>query len=415
MLLRAGKHKPHDNGPGHKPPVPVAVVYGPQQGVTQPPGSVAFTPGDDSSDIQSAVTVNAAGTTFWFPAGTYSFAGVVTPKSNQSFVGEYGAILDGTGWTSLDLDDGFFRSVDNGVTGVTIRNLVIRNGPCYGVNSYISASDWTVIHCEIANNLTGVSVGTAGIISHNSIHHNVGNAGSGNPAERGGGITLGGSQGAQIIYNEIAYNGVEQKCAASGTGLNQDIYIAHNWYHHNDGNGIWNDGDGEGTIIENNIVEDNGTQGITTEYSNLITVRNNTIRRSGSEGLYVTITKNGTFTGNLIEHCPFGIHLFLDAASLFPNSAQAAWEQDLADNTVSGNTVHALTGQKLGYFSLSNKGLGGISPTPYETNTKNNDWSSNTYFAPDTTGNWFFWDGVNKTFTTWQALPQDAGSSITAE
>jgi hypothetical protein len=56
--------------------------------------------------------------------------------------------------------------------------------------------------------------------------------------------------------------------------------------------------------------------------------------------------------------------------------------------------------------------LGGTSPTPYETNAKNNNWSNNTYLAPNTTGNWFQWDDVNRTFATWQALPQDAGSTI---
>ncbi len=390
-------------------------IYGPQRSQTQPVGSVALTAGASSATIQSAVTAQAAGTTFWFPAGSYPITSVITPKSGDVFVGQFGAIFDGTGWVTSDLDDGFFRSIDNGVTDVTVKNLVLRNGPEYGVNAYLSASDWIVEYCEIDNNRTGVSVGTAGIIRHNWIHHNVGDVGNGDPAMRGGGISVGGSQGAQIVSNDVSYNGPEQKCSASGSGLNQDIYIAHNWYHHNY-NGIWNDGDGAGTIIEYNTVEDNSAAGIDIEYSNLITVRNNIIRRNtGGEGIYVTVTKSATVTGNTLHDNLFGIGLFLDFVSLSPNSPDAAWHQDLADNTVSGNTVHALTGQKLGYFILSNPGLGGISSTPYVTNTKNNNWSGNTYFAPNTTGNWFIWDNVNKTFTTWQALPQDAGATITAE
>ncbi len=388
-------------------------LRGPQATITCPVGSVRITTG---ASIQAAINASPAGTSFCIAAGTHTIAAPIVPKSGNSFVGEFGAILDGTGWTSSDLDDGFFRSINTGVTGVTIKNLVIRDGPQYGVNAYLSSSGWTVTYCEISGNVTGVSVGTAGVISHNYIHHNVG-VPSSNPAERGGGIVLGGSEGAQIIDNEVAYNGVEQKTNASGGGLNRSIYIAHNWYHHNDGNGIWNDGDGAGTIIEYNTVEDHSNgAGIDVEYSNGVIVRNNIVRRNtGGEGIYITVTKNATITGNTLSDNLFGIGLFLDFVSLYPNSPQAAWHQDLADNTISGNTVHASVGQKLGYFVLSNKGLGGTSPTAYETNAKNNDWSSNTYFAPDTSSNWFQWDSVNKTFTTWQALPQDAGATITVE
>ncbi len=399
----------------HTLSMPDEMVYGPRLGQTQPGGSTTITAGSTSAQIQTAVTAAAAGTTFWFPAGTYPFTSSVTPKSNQIFVGEYGAIFDGSTWTTEDLDDAFFRSIDNGVTGVTIKNLVLRDGPEYGVNSYLTAANWTVEFCEISGNRNGVAVGTGGVIRRNWIHHNVGISDP-NPALRGGGIILANCAGAQVIYNEVSYNGSEQKFGDLGTELNHDLYVAYNFYHHNQGNGIWNDGYGSGTIIEYNTVEDNGAAGIDIEYSTGITVRNNTVRRqSGGEGIYVTVSKNITVTGNLLENNLFGVGLFLDFVSMPPNSADASWHQDLADNTISGNTIHLGSGNYLGILTLSNKGLGGTDPTPYETNAKNNDWASNTYFAPNTTSSWFHWDGVNKTFTTWQALPQDSGASITAE
>lgn len=389
-----------------------AAGYGPRV-ISQPGGSTTITAGSTSAQIQTAVTAAAAGTTFWFPAGTYVFTSNVIPKSNQRFVGQYGAIFEGTTWSSGDVDDAFFKSINNGVTGVTVENLVLQNGPSYGVNSYVTASGWTVTYCEITGNRTGVSVGTAGVISHNKIHHNTGIPTDPDPAMRGGGISLGASAGAQIIYNEISYNGFEQKCGQGGPGLNENVYIAHNWYHHNEGNGVWNDGNGAGTIIEYNTIEDNGGAGIDIEYSSGVTVRYNTIRRqSANEGIYITVSKNTTVTGNVVSACNYGIALFLDFVSLYPNSPDAAWHQDLAANTISGNTVTALAGQKLSTFTLTNKGLGGTSPTAYETNTKNNNWASNTYFAPSTTGNWFLWDNVNNTFAQWQSLPQDTAGSI---
>lgn len=404
--------------PAPTPPTTVRITAvptrGPQAGVTCPANATLVQPGQS---IQAAF-----GSVICLKAGVHPVRASITPRTGQTFVGESGAILDGTGWVSTDLDDAIFRSVNNGISNVTIRNLVLQNGPSYGVNAYLTAANWTVENCEIHHFRNGISVGTAGVIRNNVIHHNKGISGDPRPELRGGGIVLNSSMGVQIVNNEVSYNGTEQKFIyGTRNEFNRNVYVADNFYHHNEQNGIWFDGDGAGSIVERNLVEDNGAAGIDLEQTNGVIVRNNTLRRNGAEGIYITISQNTTVMGNILEANRFGITLYLDFASLVPNSPPIGlgWNQDLANNTISGNTVQALTGQYLGMLILRSHGLGGIDPTPYVTNAKANTWLSNTYVAPNTTAGWFQWPttttNVNKTWAQWQAIPQDAKSSFTVK
>jgi parallel beta-helix repeat protein len=387
---------------------PAAGDAGPTADITCPIGAVSIAAGSTTASRQALIDGSPDGTAFCLEAGIHTAEGSNTPRTDQSFTGEFGAIIDGTGWSSSDPDDAIFKGIDNGVTGVTIRNLVLRIGPKFGVNAYSSAADWLVDHCEIHDFLSGVSVGTAGTVSNNFIHHNTGDPINVNPALRGGGIVLNSSEGAQIIGNEVSYNGPEQKCGwGTRTIFNRNLYIANNFYHHNVGNGIWIDTDGDGSIIEDNIVEDNGAAGIDIEQTVNVIVRNNTVRRQANgEGIYVTITKESTVTGNVCEYNLFGIGLFLDYASLYPASELFAWNQDLSDNTISGNIIRVLDGQHASALTA----VGGDT-TPYYTNARNNNWSENTYIVPNPASAYWVWNG-NKTFAQWQAIPQDVSGTV---
>ncbi len=420
---------------------PATNTRGPQASITCPAGAINVSPGQS---IQAAVSAQQPGTTFCLRAGVHPILGSITPKSGQTFVGEFGAILDASAWVTNEnpadtaiRDAAVFQGLDNNVTGVTIKNLYFRDGPEYAINSWRSASGWTVDHCEISGFRTGVAVGVGGTISNNWIHHNIGIDPNfpDVPNMRGGAFISDSATGTRILNNEINNNGPECKLAGGFpvATLNQNHLIAGNFVHHNYGNGLWIDGDGGGSVFEDNIIEDNGWgytgigdpptrggAGIDLEQTNNVIIRNNQIRRhTAGEGVYLTITKNATVTGNIIEDNLHAVGLYLNFASIAPNTPDPfPFVMDLANNVISGNTIRvtAITGLSptLGIFTMDNKELGGVSPTPYETNAKNNIWSNNTYYAPSTTGNWFHWDGVNRTFTTWQALPQDAGSTLTA-
>jgi hypothetical protein len=91
--------------------------------------------------------------------GLYSLTSAITPKSGDIFVGEYGAILDGTGWSTTDTTQGAFRAHNEDINNVTIRNLVIRNMPQRGIHAFYQFSDaWTIEYNEIAGNQLGVAV-----------------------------------------------------------------------------------------------------------------------------------------------------------------------------------------------------------------------------------------------------------------
>src|SRR5688572_19783181 len=72
---------------------------GPQATITCPAGAVDIWPGQS---IQRAVNSYPGSTTFCLRAGVHSLTSSTRPKTGNTFVGEYGAILDGTGWTTAD-------------------------------------------------------------------------------------------------------------------------------------------------------------------------------------------------------------------------------------------------------------------------------------------------------------------------
>ena len=112
------------------PPLPGP---GPQPGIACPAGAVDISPG---TTIQAAVNLMRATPRSVCRAGMHSLSSSITPKTGNTFVGEYGAILDGTGWTTTDDTQAAFRAHNQDIDYVTIRNLVIRNMPQRGIHAY---------------------------------------------------------------------------------------------------------------------------------------------------------------------------------------------------------------------------------------------------------------------------------------
>ena len=145
----------------------------------------------------------------------HSLTSSISPKRGDTFIGEYGAILDGTGWSTSDDTQAAFRAHNEDIDYVTIRNLVIRNMPHQGIHSFYWMSDhWTIEYNEIAYNKWGLEFAPDFTIRNNYIHHNVGNPSSSIPAERGGGYVGSSAHNTTFDSNEIAYNGPEQKVGA---------------------------------------------------------------------------------------------------------------------------------------------------------------------------------------------------------
>ena len=184
------------------------------------------------AEVQRFVDAHPGYTTFCVKAGVHAITNPITPKTGDTFVGEYGAILDGTGWTTTDSTQGAFRAHNEDIDNVTIRNLVIRNMPQKGIHAFTDFSDsWTIEYNEIAFNHSGILFPNYSIIRNNYIHHNVGNSqSSGDPAERGGGYGGYYASYTTVDTNEIAYNGMEQKMMGSVS-----VTFRNNFVHHNVG------------------------------------------------------------------------------------------------------------------------------------------------------------------------------------
>jgi parallel beta-helix repeat protein len=362
---------------------------GPQATITCPAGAVDVFPG---TDIQATVNLYPGATTFCLRSGTHSLVSPITPKTGNTFIGEYGAIVDGTGWTTTDHTEAAFRAHNQDIDFVTIRNLVIRNLQ-RGIHAYYLNSDhWTIENNEIAFNQSGIVFPSNSTIRNNHIHHN-----------SSGGYLGSFAHNSLLENNEIAYNGWEQK-----VGESNNVTFRNSFVHHNAGDGIWYDGNNTGSVIEGNRVEDNGQMGIFYEISSSAIIRNNTIRRSRDTAVFISTSKNVQIYDNILEGNFRGITYFVNCASV----GGGAISFDLANNTAHQNTVVVGT-EPDAFATVFSYTL--CSPTQvaeYVNGSKNLAFSSNTYDVPSpSTGRYWFWNAL-KLWTEWQALGHDLTGTV---
>ena len=366
---------------------------GPQPGVTCPRGSITIA---TDTNIQAAVDDHPGNTTFCLRAGTHFLRSSVTPKTGNTFVGESGAILDGTGWTTSDpvYTQAAFRAHNQDIDYVTIRNLVIRNMPQRGIHAYYWMSDhWTVEDNEIAfSGNAGLVLPPFSVIRNNYIHHN----------------TVGGYGGQQahnamLESNEIAYNGDEQKIGESA-----NVTFRNNFIHHNMGAGIWYDSNNTGTLVEGNRVEDNGGIGIFYEISRDAVIRNNAIRRNGEAGIMLSVSKNVQIYNNTLEGNFRGITYLLNCASI-----GGPTNFDLTNNTAHDNaiTVGTQSGALASLFSYLSS-CTSTQVAPYLNGSKNLTFSHNMYRVPSVNGHYWVWGPVGKLWNEWQALGQEVDGTM---
>lgn len=367
------------------PPPPPASAVGPQPTIGCPAGAVDIWPG---TAIQSLVDIHPGSTTFCVRAGVHSLRSSVTPRTGNTFVGEYGAVLDGTGWSASDSTAAAFRAQNQDIDYVTIRNLVIRNMPQRGINAfYWMSNHWTVEYNEITGNVTGLLFPPYSQIRNNYIHHN-----------SGGGYLGSYSSYSTIEGNEIAYNGKEQK-----VGESADVTFRNNFVHHNAGDGIWYDSNNTGALIEGNRVEDNGFGGIFYEISTGAVIRNNIVRRSADTGIFISTSKNTQIYGNTLENNFRGITYFVNCASVGGGNINF----DLASNSAHDNVlvVGAVNDVLASAFSYIN--CSSTQASPYLNGSKGLVFYRNVYDVPSpSSGRYWLWNGL-KYWNEWQVMGQD--------
>jgi hypothetical protein len=390
-------------------PPPSSNARGPQSTITCPTGALNVFPTDSITTIQNLINANAGGT-FCFRAGVYHLDRSITPNTGSTFVGEYGAILDGTGWSSFDDSQAAFRIYDDpndpndpntDVDNVTIRNFVIRNMPHYGIHASHTrhADHWLIENNEVASNRYGVMFTRDFTIRNNYIHDNVGNPTAPLPGDRGGGYVGQYADNTILDNNEIARNGPEQK-----VGLSINVTFSNNWVHHNLRDGIWYDLNNNPATaplaarILNNIIEDNRGNGIVFEISIGADIANNIFRRNGEDAVLITVSQSADIHNNLLE-ANFG------AVEYFLNCGSFSEGFDLRNNSTHDNTIFVSTLD----FSYAN-GFSHLSQctstqlAPYINGSKNLTFYRNTYHVPSLSfTRYFLWSGW-KDWTQWRAL-----------
>ena len=374
--------------------------YGPQSTITCPAGAVDIWPGQS---IQTSINLNTGDKTFCLRAGVHSLTSSITPKTGNTFVGEYGAILDGTNWSTSDTTQAAFRAHNQDIDYVTIRNLRILNMPWKGIHAYywLTPDNWTIENNEIAGNHVGIMFPDHSTIRNNYIHHNYGDPSSNDAALRGGGYGGYFSSNTTFENNEIAYNGKEQKVMDS-----QNVTFRNNFVHHNQGDGIWYDGGNPGALIEGNRVEDNARNGIFYEAGLGSVIRNNTIRRSGDTGIFISTSQNGEIYGNTVESNFRAITYFVNCGAIPGRNI------DLANNWAHDNSIRV--GTQSGAFATGMSYTADCTAaqvTAYHNGSKNLRFSHNTYYVPDVNGWWWLWNGI-KQWAPWQSFGQDLDGTV---
>jgi hypothetical protein len=165
-----------------------------------------------------------------------------------------------------------------GGDNVTIQGLVIEkyaNPAQMGViGDHQAGNGWIIRNNEVRwNHGTGIKVGNAARLVGNYIHDN-------------GQLGIFGTSGALIENNEIARNNwagfsVNWEAGGAKFGNAQNLIVRGNYLHENVGDGLWADGNSSGGLYENNIIVNNGKNGVAHEISHIWTIRNNVIIGNG--------------------------------------------------------------------------------------------------------------------------------------
>jgi parallel beta-helix repeat protein len=364
----------------------------------QPPGrsSVFINPGDS---VQNSVNAHPGATTFYLRAGVHRRQ-TVKPKSGNAFIGEPGAVLDGDNVAPYA-----FETLTVPSTNVTIRGLEItryaspyQRGALHGDNG----TNWVVENNSVHDNAyIGVRAGPGWQVRGNKIYRNgvIGISGY-----RANGVVI----EANEVYENNWSRAPEQRRRAEASGIkflaSADVSIHNNYVHHNLAKGIWLDGCNPTAIIESNTVTDNSHQGIFSEISYNVVIRNNTTERNGfngagswltGAGIQVTNSLNVEIVGNTVRNNANGITAMQSSGAALASGAHGPLRVE--NLHVHGNVVA---------MSVGKTGLAQETGERQVYTSWNNRFENNTYYlGPNRT--YFAWDEKSLNETQWRTTGND--------
>jgi parallel beta-helix repeat protein len=273
---------------------------------TAPAGAVTVPAGSNGS-----LDLETANTTYWFAPGVHTGVSV-QPRSNSTYVGAPGAILDGQGKTGDAFESNYQAPY---YTGVTIKYLTIQNYRPDGSNAVVNVNGgpgWTVKYNSIKDNAPGAALmdGSNMVIENNCLANNGQYAINGysydsdNDPNIASPVT-GGPHDITVKGNEMSFNntcnwdsapsfpiaipaacsGISRDCGCAGGAKfwqNQNVTITGNYVHDNYGDpGLWPDTGNDGFTITGNYISGNWGVGLFYEVSYNALIQNNTFVRNG--------------------------------------------------------------------------------------------------------------------------------------
>jgi parallel beta-helix repeat protein len=242
------------------PPAPVCASMALSAGSQSAPAGAIIVP----SGNNSGADFGQVGAVYWFEPGVHtlgsSSTAQISPGNSASFVGAPSSVLDGQSINEF--------AFTQHASGVSIRYLEIRN--------FVSPDDQAVVNHD----------GGAGwLVEHVYLHHNTGAAifVSSENRLRFSCITDNGQYGLQGIgpggggsaYNLVVENNEIARNTSGGKLWDvENGQVANNWIHDN-GVGIWVDGNSRDVTIERNVFERNDSEAIIVSSSYNTQVRHN--------------------------------------------------------------------------------------------------------------------------------------------
>jgi parallel beta-helix repeat protein len=358
---------------------------------------VAVSPG---ANLQGLINASPAGTTFCFASGTYPIATSLSPKAGDKFVAVFPrtAVFTGNGTTAV-----FMRN--ELVDGVELRGLVVEHFPTPrqgGMAAIKGGNAWVFDNNEFRWNDVVLYHGSYAKVTNNYFHHNW---------HMGSGFKV---TNVLVEGNEVAYqnptNEQQAPVLADGVskwGMNRDLTIRNNWFHHNNGTGIWLDNDNINFVVENNRSENNTNHGIFYEISCAGVVRNNSFLGNGGSGINVSDSQNADIHNNYLRGNKYGIRVWhLNRIS----------EQDFVNKT--WNCPHTLKNvqihdnivqQDVNYTGLLLYG-NTDGTTIYGPADGRVRFFANTYY--NNVAKPFYWWSALRTRQEWQSYGQDVGGTF---
>ena len=284
---------------------------------------------------------------------------------------------------------------------VTIQSLVIEkyanqatSGAIQGaaLGSGPRSTGWIIKQNEVRlNHGGGIWIGEQMQILNNFVHHN---------GQMG---VLGGGSSVVVQNNEIAYNnqaGYDPGWEAGGTESvgTANLVVRGNYVHHNNGPGLWTDGNNTGTLYDTNHTAYNWIAGIMHEISFSAIIRNNLVENDGSgsgiwygAGILVSASSGVEVYGNTVTNCTAGIGGMQGDRG--PNYM-------LQNFYVHDNTITQSTGTAAGIVKSSVWDNSVFS-------SWNNRFQNNTYVFSNSTANYYSWLSGDANKSAWVGYGND--------